>query len=63
MLNPNEKIHSWTLIFSTSIDGIDGKGRTLSASELGIDLPDGITGRIDEVIESVYPDFKEYKNV
>ena len=55
MLNPNEKIDSWEIVFTTSVDGIKGRGRTLTASELGLGFSDGITGRIDEVVESEYP--------
>ena len=60
-LNPSEKIDSWEIIFTTKVDEKTAKNipshlrsRTLTASELGIGLSDGITQRIDEVVESVY---------
>ena len=59
MLNPNERIDSWEIVFTTKDetpnipDSI--RSRTLTASELGIGLSDAITGRIDEVVESAYP--------
>lgn len=48
-LNENEKIESWDVVVKTT------EGRELSCIDLGIDLPDGITERVDDVLEPLYP--------
>ena len=62
MLNPNEKIHSWEIVFTTKVDNetaahipVHLRSRKLTDIELGIDWPDSITRRVDEIIESEYP--------
>lgn len=59
VLNPNEKIDSWEVVFTT-VDNAKNipssiRSRKLTAAELGIDFSDTITRKIDEVIKSEYP--------
>lgn len=59
MLNPNERIHSWEIVFTT-IDDTKNipssiQSRKLTATELGLNFSDTITSKIDEVVESMYP--------
>ena len=49
-LNENEKIDSWDVVVWTT------EGRELSCrAELGLELPDAGTMRIDNVLEEYYP--------
>lgn len=49
-LNENEKIESWDVVVKTT------EGRELSCvGDLGLDLPDAGTMRIDNVLDEFYP--------
>lgn len=62
MLNPHEKLQSWTIVFTTKVDeGIAVnlpthlRNRKLTDIELGIDWPESVTERVDEIVEGIYP--------
>jgi len=56
-LNEHEKIVSWDVVVKTTDQTKPhGQGRDLACCEdLGLDLPDTATERIDQTLEEFYP--------
>jgi len=56
-LNEHEKIVSWDVVVRTTDQTKPhGKGRDLGCcKDLGLDLPDTATKRIDQILEEFYP--------
>lgn len=48
MLNENEQIESWDIVFTTT------EGRTIRSTQTDIDLPIEITERVDNLLEEFY---------